>query len=133
MKTAKLLLSSALISLCLYAGAAAAATHPVHFAKGTTASTVKGVVKGHDSEDYVLRAAAGQTMNVKLSAKSTLIYFNVLKKGVEEAIYVGSNESKNTWSGALGDGGDYVVRVYTMGKGKDAGHTTPFSLSIAIK
>ena len=87
MKTPRILLSSALISLCLYSGmAAAVTTHPVHFAKGATSSTVKGVVKGSDTEDYVLRAARGQTMGVKLSAKSTLIYFNVLKKGSDEAL-----------------------------------------------
>jgi len=133
MKTAQILLSSALIGLCLHTGVATAATHPVHFAKGASSSTAKGVVKGHDSEDYVLRAASGQTMNVKLSAKSTLIYFNVLKPGSEEAIFVGSSEGKNSWSGSLPADGDYTVRVYTMGKGKDAGHTTPFSLSISIK
>jgi hypothetical protein len=133
MKTAKLFLSSALISLFLYAGVASAASHPVHFAKGTTSSTVKGVVKGNGTEDYVLRAAGGQTMDVKLSAKSTLIYFNVLKKGSDEAIFVGSTEGKNDWSGSLADGGDYIVRVYTMGKGKDAGHSTPFSVKISIK
>jgi hypothetical protein len=135
MKTAKILLSSALISLCLYVGAAAAdmATHPVHFAQGTTSSIIKGVVKGSNTEDFVLRAAGGQTMNVKLSAKSTLIYFNVLKKGSDTAMYVGSSEGKNVWSGPLTDGGDYIVRVYTMGKGKDAGHSTPFSLNISIK
>ncbi len=134
MKIPKILLSSALISLCLHAGVATAdATHPVQFAKGASSSTVKGVVKGSSTEDYVLRAAAGQTMGVKLSAKSTLIYFNVLKKGADEAIFVGSMEGKNSWSGPLTDGGDYIVRVYTMGKGKEPGHTTPFSLNISIK
>ncbi len=134
MKTIKTLLSAAFVSLCLYAGAASAdATHPVQFAKGTSASVVKGVVKGSSNEDYVLRAAGGQTMSVKLSAKSTLVYFNVLKKGAAEAMFVGSSEGKNNWSGSLPEGGDYIVRVYTMGKGKEPGHTTPFSLNISIK
>jgi hypothetical protein len=134
MNIPKILLSSALISLCLYAGIATAdTTHPVHFAKGKSSSTIKGTVKGSNTEDYLLRAAGGQTMKVKLSAKSTLIYFNVLKPGTEQAIFVGSNASKNTWSGALTEGGDYIVRVYTLGKGKEAGHATPFSLNIAIK
>lgn len=134
MKTPKILLSAALISLCLHAGVVAAdATHPVQFAKGASSSTVKGVVKGSANEDYVLRAAGGQSMTVKLTAKSTLIYFNVLKKSADEAIFVGSKEGKNNWSGPLADGGDYIVRVYTMGKGKEAGHSTPFSLSFSIK
>ena len=134
MKTPKILLSSAIISLCLHAGVAAAdATHPVHFAKGATSSTVKGVVKASNNEDYVLRAAKDQTMNVKLSAKSTLIYFNVLKRGSDETMFVGSTEGKNTWSGSLPADGDYVVRVYTLGKGKEAGHSTPFRLNLSIK
>jgi hypothetical protein len=133
MKTPKILLSTAVLSLCLYLGVAEAATHPVRFAKGASSSTVQGVIKGSDSEDFVLNAAKGQTMNVKLSAKSTLIYFNVLKPGSDEAIFVGSTEGKNTWTGSLPIGGDYTVRVYTMGKGKDEGHATPFSLSVSIK
>ncbi|MCX7110573.1 MAG: DNA breaking-rejoining protein [Proteobacteria bacterium] len=133
MKIPKILLSSALFSLCLYMGVATAATHPVQFAKGATSSTAKGVIKGSATEDYVMGAASGQTMNVKLSAKSTLIYFNVLKPGSDEAIFVGSSEGKNSWSGSLPSDGEYTVRVYTMGKGKDAGHVTPFSLSVSIK
>jgi hypothetical protein len=57
----------------------------------------------------------------------------VLKPGSDEAIFVGSTEGKNNWSGLLTSGGDYTVRVYTMGKGKDVGHATPFSLSVSIK
>jgi hypothetical protein len=134
MKNPTILLSSALLCLTLAAQVANADTvHTVHFAKGASSATVKGVVIGNNSEDYDLRAAQGQTITVKLSAKSTLIYFNVLKKGSDEALYVGSSNSKTSWSGKLPTDGDYTVRVYTMGKGKEAGHTTPFSLNIAIK
>jgi len=133
MNNSKSIFFTLLISLILYTGTSIAATHPVQFAKGTSSSSVKGVVKGANDEDYVLRASGGQTMNVKLSAKSTLIYFNVLNKASDETLYVGSSVGKNAWSGSLPTDGDYIIRVYTMGKGKDSGHSTPFSLSISIK
>ncbi len=133
MKISKILLSSSLISLCLYAGITAAATHPVHFAKGTNSSTVKGEVKGSGTEEYVLRTAGGQTMSVKLSTKSASIHFNVLKKAADKAIFEGSTAKKNDWSGSLAEGGDYIVRVYSTGKGQEAGHSTPFSLNFSIK
>jgi hypothetical protein len=133
MNNSKSALFTLLMSLFLYTGTAAAANHPVQFALGTSSSSVKGIVKGSNDEDYVLRASGGQTMTVKLSAKSTLIYFNVLNKVSDETLYVGSSVGKNAWSGSLPTDGEYIIRVYTMGKGKDAGHSTPFSLSISIK
>lgn len=55
MRTTKILFSSALINLCLYAGAAAAATHPAQFAKGTRASVVKGVVEGSNGLSFSIK------------------------------------------------------------------------------
>lgn len=46
--------------------------HPVQFAKGKSASTIEGSLSGGQTIDYMLRAAAGQTMSVKLSGGSSV-------------------------------------------------------------
>lgn len=130
----KILLSTALISLCLYANSAAAnAIYPIIFAKGTTSGLAKGEIKSADDMEYVLRANKGQAMAVKLTTKSPLIHFNVLKKGLDKALFDGAKTKKNSWSGSLPANGDYLVKVYSTGKDKKGEKTTPFSLSFSIK
>lgn len=46
--------------------------HPVQFAKGKSASTIEGSRTGGQTIDYTLRAAAGQTMSVRLSGGSSV-------------------------------------------------------------
>lgn len=46
--------------------------HPVQFAKGKSPSTIEGSLTGGQTMDYRLRAAAGQTMSVKLSGGSSV-------------------------------------------------------------
>ncbi len=47
-------------------------THPVQFAKGKGASTIEGSLAGAQTIDCTLRAAAGQTMSIKLSGGSSV-------------------------------------------------------------
>jgi hypothetical protein len=46
--------------------------HPVQFAKGKSASTSEGSLSGGQTIDCMLRAAAGQTMSVKLPGGSSV-------------------------------------------------------------
>lgn len=104
---------------------------PLHFAKGTSATTVSGTVKGYGGKDYKLGARAGQTMSVKLTSKNPSLYMNVLKPG-GEALFNGSM-SGASFSGALPETGDYVVQVYFMRNEARRGASAPFSLNVAIK
>ena len=42
----------------------------VQFAKGSSAATLKGTIKGYSSIDYVVGARAGQTMSVTMKAST---------------------------------------------------------------
>ena len=53
----------------------------VQFAKGASSAVIKGQIKGDTTVDYVVRAAAGQTLSVKLQKTNTSNYFNVLPPG----------------------------------------------------
>jgi hypothetical protein len=105
--------------------------HPVQFAKGKSGTTIKGSITGDQTVDYTLRAAAGQTMSVKLSGGST-VYHNVLPPGsTGEALFVGSRDG-DTSTTALPAGGEYTIRVYQMGHAKSSGKRSNFKLDVAI-
>lgn len=60
------------------------------FAKGASSATVKGQIKGDQMVDYVVRAAAGQTLAITLKPSNPSTYFNALPPGgADVAMYNG--------------------------------------------
>ena len=105
--------------------------HPVQFAKGKTGTSLKGSIVGDQTVDYTLRAAAGQTMTVKLSGRST-VYHNILPPGsTGEALFVGSRDGGMSTT-ALPVSGEYTIRVYQMGNAKSSGQRSNFGLEVSI-
>ena len=70
----------------------------VQFAKGKSSATVKDKIKGDESVNYKLGAAAGQTMTVTLKPSNRSTYFNVMAPGADSAMFIGSTEG-NKFSG----------------------------------
>jgi hypothetical protein len=104
---------------------------PVQFAKGKSGATIKGSVTGDETVDYTLRAAAGQTMTVKLSSASA-VYHNVLPPGsTGEALFVGSRDGSRSTT-TLPASGDYTIRLYQMGHASSSGKRSNFTLDVAI-
>jgi nitrous oxidase accessory protein NosD len=86
--------------------ASAIESRPVRFAKGASAATLKGSLKGEQIIDYTLRAKAGQTMSITLKTSNLSNYVNVLPPGSKDvAMFVGST-SGNEWTGPLAADGD---------------------------
>jgi hypothetical protein len=107
-------------------------TRPLQFAKGTSAATVKGSLKGDQTIDYTLRARAGQTMTVTLTTSNGANYFNVLPPGSDDvAIFVGST-SGNEFTGALPADGEYKIRVYLMRSAARRNETAAYTLTVGI-
>lgn len=107
-------------------------TEAVVFPRGKTSTTVTGTLEGDLTRDYVLRAAAGQTMTVSLASPSASAYFNVLPPGsADAAMFIGST-SGNRFSGALPATGAYTIRVYLMRSAARRGQTAPFTLTMSV-
>ncbi|MFO1315375.1 MAG: hypothetical protein U1F58_07200 [Burkholderiales bacterium] len=93
----------ALACACAFGAASASAadgieTRPLRFAKGASAATVKGTLKGSQTIDYKVGAKAGQTMTVGLKTSNGANYFNVLPPGSNDvAVFVGSTDG-NDWT-----------------------------------
>lgn len=126
---------------CLFAALALAAAptfaqpdivkRPVQFAKGKSGATIKGSITGDQTLDYTLRAAAGQTMTVKLSGGSS-VNFNVMPPGsTGEALFVGSRDGNRSTT-MLPASGEYTVRIYQMGNAASSGKRSNFTLAVAI-
>jgi len=105
--------------------------HPMHFAQGKSGATIKGSFTGDQTVDYTLRAAAGQTMTVKLSGGAS-VNFNVLPPGsTGEALFIGSRDGTRSTT-TLPASGEYTIRVYQMGHAKSSGQRSNFTLDVAI-
>jgi len=105
--------------------------HPVQFAKGKSGATIKGSLTGDQTVDYTLRAAAGQTMTVKLSGGAS-VNFNVLPPGsTGEALFIGSRDGTRSTT-TLPASGECTIRVYQMGHAKSSGQRSYFTLDVAI-
>ena len=103
----------------------------VTFAKGASSATVKGQMKGDADVDYVVRAAAGQTLSVTLKASNRSNYFNVLPPGsADVAMHVA--QDGQPYTGLLPTDGDYNVRVYLMRSAARRNEVSNYELTISV-
>ena len=103
-------------------------THQVHFAKGTTGSTIKGYVKGYDTVNYKLGAKAGQSMGIGL--KSSKAFFTIIAPG-KKVIFDGTIKG-NSYLDTLPASGTYTIQVYLMRNEARRGTNAPYTLEIGI-
>ncbi|MFL0671420.1 MAG: hypothetical protein ACJLS3_08355 [Erythrobacter sp.] len=118
-------------SMPLVAPAMAQTAKPerVQFAKGKSAKTIKGTLKGDQSRLFVVNVRAGQTMTVKLTTTNASTYFNVTAPGAQQAMFIGST-SGNTMTEVIPSSGDYTVDLYMMRNAARRGETTSFTITI---
>ncbi len=130
---ARLLMACALVAASSWAFAAdGSESRPLHFAKGTSSTTLKGSLKGDRTIDYKLRARAGQTMSITLKSSNAANYFNVLPPGSSDmAIFVGSTGG-NEWTGPLPVDGEYTIRVYLMRSAARRNEVANYTLAVAV-
>lgn len=125
-------LTSFLLIPFTFAHAEEIMTKAVQFAKGHSAATIEGTIKGYQTFDYALHAKAGQNMKVTLKTSNGANYFNVLPPGSnDEAMFVGSTDG-NEWAGILPADGEYKVRVYLMRSAARRNEVASYTLTVAI-
>ena len=103
----------------------------VQFPKGATSASLKGKLKGDETVDYVLRAAAGQSMVVVFKPGNPSAYFNVLPPGSDAAIFIGST-SGGRYEGTLPTDGTYTIRVYLMRSAARRNESTTYALDVGV-
>ena len=111
-------------------------TIPIKFKPGASSATVTGSVKGYAVNDYKFRASGGQTLKVKLTSKSTSVFFNVLpaeNQSTGEALNIEPRPIQQTeWQGSLPKDGEYIIRVGMPRSEARRGKTFSYSLKVEI-
>lgn len=104
----------------------------VHFASGTSSSTINDRLKGYESVRYSLGVRAGQQMSVQLDSTKSSLYFNITAPGASEALY-NSSISGNGTTVVVPSSGSYVIDVYLMRNAARRGETADYTLSLYIE
>lgn len=103
----------------------------VSFPRGASSTTINSAIRGDVTRDYIVRAGAGQTLNVTLRPTNSSTYFNVLPPNSQEALFIGST-SGNSYNGRLSQSGAYTVRVYLMCNAARRNEASAYRLTIGI-
>jgi hypothetical protein len=88
-------------------------TERINFAPGTTAATVTGTVTDPVHRAYLVRANAGQTMNVTLTSAQPTTSFSVVGVSGGQTLK-GLGDGGNSWSGVLPQTQDYLIEIVTL-------------------
>lgn len=94
-------------------------------------TVINGRIKGDESVDYLIAAAAGQRLSVDVSTSNDSLYFNILPQGSDEALFIGST-SGNVADISVPAAGTYVVRVYLMRNAARRDEAADFALGIGL-
>lgn len=103
----------------------------VSFAKGASAATKTGSIKGEQDATYLVDARAGQTLNVTLKTTKGSPFMNITAPGAAQAMFIGSSDG-GRFSGEIPSTGRYVVQVYQMRATARRNETAGYSLTIGI-
>ena len=84
----------------------------VHFAPGTSSTTIKGTVIRGENDRYYIGAKAGQKMTVKVTSTEKNAVFQIYFHGEEESLPgAGDGDDATNWSGELPIDNEYVIVV----------------------
>jgi hypothetical protein len=97
-------------SAAMAQGGGKAEPNRIEFKRGTTSTTISGIVRGDEQAEYVLGAKKGQTLIIKLTSvpvKSSV--FQLL--GPDNDTLGLENDANYDYSGTLPKTGDYSITV----------------------
>jgi hypothetical protein len=97
----------------------------IEFAPGSTSTTVSGQLSASGSDQYVLGAQAGQTMNIDTSFSEGMAILAVW--GADGDVLLSDHAESSTFRGALPATQDYYILV----KGRPEGSTS-YALTVTI-
>ncbi len=104
----------------------------ISFAKGQSASVVKGRIAGQQYVDHTLRAGAGQTLSVSLESANRSIYFNLLPPDSKDVAMARGEMRDNRYAGLLPDDGKYTIRVFLVRAAARRGTAADYSLKVGV-
>lgn len=104
----------------------------VHFASGTSGSTLKGKVTGDESVQYSIGVTAGQTLSVQLDSGNPSLYFNITAPGASAALYNSSIDGNGT-SVTIPSSGNYIIDVYLMRNAARRNEAAHYTMTLYVE
>lgn len=83
----------------------------VRFPAGASGATYNNSVSDYGTADFIIRASAGQRMNVRLNSRNRFLYFSVARGSGDGESIAAATSQATAWSGTLPATDTYVVRV----------------------
>src|SRR5512138_348333 len=106
-------------------------TERVQFKKGTASAVVKGHLRGGSGVDYLVRAGAGQTLEVSFERSNASAGFNVLPPGsIDVAMHVA--QAAEAFKAVLPADGDYRIRVYLVRAAARRNESSDYTLTVTV-
>ena len=103
----------------------------VRFARGASAATVGGTVRGYAFRDHIVGARSGQTISVKLNSRNIFAVLTIFTPDGDNL--EGATET-DEFSGELPASGDYVIRVGMMrAEARRKNSIANYSLRISVR
>lgn len=131
MKNYKIVVLLSILVLMCATGLTAQTRERVRFTRGTHGANVRGTVRGYAYRDYVVGAAAGQTMDLRLTASNASTVITVFLPNGDNLD--GASETTE-FNGELPGKGDYVIRVLMMrSAARRKASVSNFTLAIGIR
>ncbi len=104
----------------------------VHFAAGSSSSTIKSSVKGYQTVQYSLSVTAGQKMSVQLDSNNSSLYFNVTAPGANAAMFNSSIDGNGTTI-MIPSSGKYLIDVYLMRNAARRSEAATYDLTLYVE
>jgi len=139
----QLLLAGALLPLAVAARGASPTTpsavaavpwQRIRFARRGGTRVLRGQLQGaaHGAHDYLVRARAGQVLEVELETLAPGASFQVLAPHGTQALFMSEFAALPLWRGHLPADGDYRVRVSLNPVPRSRGETLRFTLRLTL-
>jgi hypothetical protein len=105
---------------------------PLAFAAGQSDAEVKGQLQGRRYVDHTVRAGAGQTMAVSLTASNAATQFNVIAPGAGNVAMFADGGGERRFEAMLPTDGAFVVRVYLVRAAARRAERSDYTLRVAV-
>ena len=102
----------------------------IQFIPGTTSTRIHGMISGHETKEYILRASAGQTLTIAFRASNRYAYYAI--RNENKMIFDSSAETENQPVIRLPDNADYKIIVFLMRNEARREGQADFTLDVEI-
>jgi hypothetical protein len=124
------LFTAVLVSLIFASTTKAQTKTRIRFARGATSAVVTGTIRGFAYRDYIVKANASQTIDVRLG-RNTQCYFTIFKP---DGNNLDLGVERDEFTSELPDSGDYMIRVLMMrDDARRQGSVSNYRLTISIR